>query len=45
MVRRLLIKGLADLTGDSEEEVTEELASAEAAEAESIRTHRERHGL
>jgi hypothetical protein len=45
MVRRLLIKGLADLTGDSEEEVTEELARAEAEEAESIRTHRERHGL
>jgi len=45
MVRRLLIKGLSELTGDSEEEVAEELASAEAAEAESIRTHRERHGL
>ena len=45
MVRRLLIKGLSDLSGDSEEEVMEELARAEAEEAESIRTHRERHGL
>ena len=33
MVRRLLIKGLSELTGDSEEEVTEELAKAEAEEA------------
>jgi hypothetical protein len=45
MVRRLLIKGLSELTGDSEEEVTEELAKAEAEEAESIQTHRDRHGL
>ena len=45
MVRRILIKGLAELTGDDEETVTEALAEAEAAEAESIRHHREHHGL
>ena len=45
MVRRLLIKGLAELTGDDEETVAEALANAEAEEAESIRQHRERHGL
>ena len=45
MIRRILIKGLAELTGESEDEVTEAIAAAEAEEAESIRTHRERHGL
>ena len=45
MVRRLLIRGLAELTGDDEEIVTDALAEAEAAEAESLRQHRERHGL
>ena len=43
MVRRILIKGLAELTGDTEDEVAEALAVAEAEEAESIQQHRERH--
>lgn len=45
MARRLLIKGLSDLTGDTEDEVAEAMSEAEAQEAELIRTHRERHGL
>ena len=45
MVRRLVIKGLAELTGDSEDEVTQAMAEAEAEEADSIRRHRERHEL
>jgi len=45
MVRRLVVKGLADITGDSEEEVTTAMAEAEAEEAASIARHREVHGL
>jgi hypothetical protein len=45
MVRRILIKGLAEITGDSEEDVTDAMAAAEADEAESIARHREAHGL
>lgn len=45
MVRRLLIQGLASLTGDSEDEVTAAMSEAEAEEAASIARHRERHGL
>ncbi len=45
MVRRLIIKGLAELTGDTEGEVAETMSEAEAEEAASIARHRERHGL
>lgn len=43
MIRRILIKGLAELTGESEDEVTDAIAAAESEEAESIRQHRSRH--